>query len=167
MSEGVGNGMAATTDTKRSVTTWKHGARFEHRAGSVTYYSDANLKQDPDYALAGPTPMEMLLGSLAGCTGVDLVDILEKMRVSVRALRIDVAADRADGYPRVYERIHLDYHLETEPVDERRVLRALRLSTDKYCSVSAMLSGNVPISFALRYDGRRHEGVFHDAGHAT
>jgi putative redox protein len=154
--------MAQDADVKCGVTVWEGGARFTHQAGAARYVTDANLAGAPDFQPAGPTPMESVLGALAGCSGVDMVSILQKMRLSVRALRIEAAAERTPDHPRVYTHIHLDYHVDTDPADPARVRRALRLSTDKYCSVSAMLAASVRLTYTLHYDGERYEGTFHD-----
>jgi putative redox protein len=159
--------MAQKADVKRAITMWEGGARFAHQTGAARYVTDANLEGVPDFQPAGPTPMESVLGALAGCSGVDLVSILQKMRMTIRELRIEVAAERAPIHPRVYTHIHLDYHVDTDPVDLARVQRALRLSVDKYCSVSAMLAASVRLSHTLHYDGERYEGTFHDTHGST
>jgi putative redox protein len=159
--------MSDTSDVKRSLTVWQSGAHFVHHVGEVSYATDANLEGAPGFLPAGPSPMESLLGALAACSGVDLVSILRKMKLAIRELRIEVAAERAPEHPRVYTRIHLDYHIATDPVALRKVQRALGLSADKYCSVSAMLAASAVITYSLHYDGQRYEGAFHgthDAG---
>lgn len=154
--------MSQAADTKRSLTVWRGGAHFEHHAGAATYSTDANLEGAADFQPAGPSPMEVVLGALAGCSGVDLVSILQKMRIAIRELRVEVAAERASEHPRVYTRIHMDFHIDTDPVDPARVRRALGLSADKYCSVSAMLAAGALITYTLHYGGQRYEGAFHE-----
>jgi putative redox protein len=150
---------------KRSMTRWLGGALFEHQMeGGVAYRSDAPLHGKSVADLEGPTPMEMLIGSLAGCTGVDIVSMLEKMRVVVTDFRIEVSTTRAQVHPKIYEHIHLDYHVDTESPDMRKVLRAAKLSTEKYCSVSAMLAGRVKLTYALHHAGETIEGVMHEEG---
>ncbi len=155
--------MSNGPDVNRSLAVWQRGAHFDHHVGSITYASDANLAGAAGFQPAGPSPMEMLLGALAGCSGVDLVSILEKMRVTIQEMRIEVAAERAPEHPRVYTRIHLDFHIKTEPVVPAKVRRAIALSADKYCSVSAMLAASALITYTLHYDGQRYEGAFHEA----
>ncbi len=153
--------MSAASNTKRSLTVWRGGAHFVHHVGETTYATDANLAHAPGFQPAGPTPMELLLGALAGCTGIDMVSILQKSKIAIRELRIEVAAEHAPDPPRVYTRIHLDYHIDTDPIHPVRVQRALGLSADKYCSVSAMLAAGALITYTLHYDGQRYEGAFH------
>jgi putative redox protein len=102
--------------------------------------------------------MDLLLGALPGCAGVDLVAILKKMRMRLESLRITTNAERAPDHPRVYRRIHLDIDLETDPTDVRRIRRAVELSFGKYCSVSTMLAASASVTYAVRYAGQILEG---------
>lgn len=88
----------------------------------------------------GISPMEMLLLGLAGCTGVDVVSILEKKRQRVNKFEVMVRGKRAEAHPRVYTEIEVSYHLWGDHIDPRAVEQAIQLSEDKYCSASAMLS---------------------------
>ncbi len=154
----------ANAATKRSISVWKQGVVFEHQtAGSVAYRTDAPLDGKTASELEGPTPMEMMLGAVAGCTGVDIVAMLGKMRLTLRELRIEVTADRVEDHPRIFNRIHLHYHIETDPPDLRKVHRAVALSADKYCSVSAMLAGVVDLSYTLHHAGEQQVGTMHGA----
>lgn len=84
----------------------------------------------------GPSPTQMLLISLAGCMGIDVVDILKKSRVPLEALRVVVEGDRASEPPRRFETIRLTYHVRgPSDADEAKLERAVRLSREKYCSV--------------------------------
>lgn len=152
--------MPADAGEKRSVSIWKGGAAFEHETeAGVSYYTDASLEGEINRAPRGPSPMGMVLGAWAGCTGVDLVSILRKMRIQIGSLRIEISAERARAHPRVYTRLHADYRIETDPVDPRRVLRAVKLSAGKYCSISAMLASTAEITYAVHYAGEEHKGV--------
>lgn len=87
----------------------------------------------------GPSPMELVLLGLAGCTGFDVMEVLEKKRQAVTGLRVKVAAERAEDVPRVYTQIAIDYQVCGHAVQPQAVEHAIRLSVEKYCSVSAML----------------------------
>lgn len=97
-------------------------------------------------ATAGPSPTQLLLLSLAGCMGVDVRLILEKARVPVELLEVDVEGDRATEAPRRFEAIRLRYRLRgpTE-TDQAKVDRAIQLSRDKYCSVLHSLRPDIDI----------------------
>jgi putative redox protein len=88
---------------------------------------------------AGPRPMELILMSLAGCTGMDVISILAKMKVKYNDFRIEIEAEKATEHPKVYTKIHLKYRIWGD-VPEDKLSTAIELSRTKYCSVGAMLS---------------------------
>jgi putative redox protein len=122
---------------------WTDGVRYLHTSGSGhALVTDA---MPPFGGGSAPTPMELILHALAGCTGVDLAMMLEKMHQPVQGIEITVEGDRAEDHPKVYT--HLRVHVRvTGAVDERKLERALALSSETYCSVSAMLAATVKIS---------------------
>jgi putative redox protein len=90
-----------------------------------------------------------LLLAAASCTGSDVVMILEKMRVGLRKLRIEVHGTRREEPPRRYTAIRFEFHLAGEGLDEARARRAIDLSLEKYCSVVASLAPDIAISYGL------------------
>ncbi|HFQ92661.1 MAG TPA: OsmC family peroxiredoxin [Anaerolineae bacterium] len=84
----------------------------------------------------GAGPMEFMLASVAGCTGVDMLSILQKMREDVQGVDVEITGVRADDYPMVYTDVHLAYTVTGHNVDEKSVQRAIELSMTKYCSAS-------------------------------
>lgn len=95
---------------------------------------------------AGSRPMELMLVALAGCTGMDVVSILNKMRVSYDDFYMELEADRAAEHPKVFTRIRLKYVLVGDNIPAEAVHRAVELSQSTYCSVSAMLRKACDIS---------------------
>ncbi len=87
----------------------------------------------------GVGPMQLLLAALAGCTGMDIVSILQKKRVSLRDFRVRVRGKRAPEHPRIWTDIHVTYLLWGDQIRPEDVEQAIRLSEEKYCSVGAML----------------------------
>jgi putative redox protein len=84
----------------------------------------------------GPSPTHLLLLSLAGCMGIDVRDILEKSRVPVESLEVEVDGDRATEHPRRFEAIRLTYRVRgPTDADQGKLERAVQLSKDRYCSV--------------------------------
>jgi putative redox protein len=83
--------------------------------------------------------MEMLLVGLAGCTGVDIVDILKKKRQPMTAFKVKVRGKKAEDFPKVYREIEVEYLIYGRDIEPKAVERAIQLSEEKYCSVSAML----------------------------
>lgn len=97
-------------------------------------------------AEAGSRPMEVLLMSLGGCTAMDVISILKKKRVPVDDFEIEIEAERADEHPKVYTKIHVKYLVHGQGVKPQDVERAIELSEEKYCSVTAMLRKTAEMS---------------------
>ncbi len=93
----------------------------------------------------GIPPMQLMLASVAGCTGVDVALILQKKRADLRALQVQVRGWRREEHPRVYTRIHIHYRLWGN-LNARDVEHAIRLSEEKYCSASAILRATAEIT---------------------
>lgn len=95
----------------------------------------------------GVRPMELLLHALAGCTGMDVISILEKKRQDVRDLSINVRAEqRTDEFPKIYTKIEVEYVVTGFGVAPEAVARAIELSESRYCSVKGMLGAQVDVT---------------------
>ena len=94
----------------------------------------------------GARPMETVLAGLGGCSAIDVISILTKSRQEVGRCEIDIEAERADGIPAVFTRIHVHYRVHGPDLDDRKVARAISLSMEKYCSVTRMLAKTAEIS---------------------
>lgn len=97
-----------------------------------------------------PSPMEMLLVGLAGCTAVDVVHILKRMRQPVTDVQVNVKGVRADEHPRIYTDIKVDYVVTGRGLSEEKVHRAVDMSETTYCSASAMLGKAATITHTVR-----------------
>jgi putative redox protein len=95
-------------------------------------------------------PMELLLIGLGGCTGMDIVSLLRKMRQDFSGIEMNITADRSEEHPNVYTKIDIEYVIYGPGIDEERVKRAVELSQEKYCSVSAMLRKSCPVNYTIR-----------------
>jgi putative redox protein len=84
-------------------------------------------------------PGELTLVALGGCTGIDVVSILKKMRVNLESFEIVVDAEPREEHPKSWAKLHLKYIFKGKNIDEAKVKKAIELSVDKYCSVSDML----------------------------
>jgi putative redox protein len=100
--------------------------------------------------LTAPTPMELLLIALGGCTGSDVVGILEKKRQRVTHYEIEVRGVRRDEHPRIYTDIEVVHRFRGHKIDPKAVAHAIELSETKYCSVSAMLAASAHLT--MRYE---------------
>lgn len=100
----------------------------------------------------GPSPMQLLLFALAGCTSIDVVDIAQKMRVAMTSLDVEIEGDRAPDHPRRYTSIRLVYRVQgVAPADHDKLRRALALSEEKYCSVRHSLDPDIELSSTLEF----------------
>ncbi len=95
-------------------------------------------------------PKELLLLALGGCTGSDVISILEKKRVKITDFEINLSAEMQDEHPQVYTKIHIEYVFKGENLKPADIERAIDLSQNKYCSVTAMLQKAVEITHSYR-----------------
>ena len=98
---------------------------------------------------SAPSPMEMLLFSLGSCTLMDVISLIDKMKVDYTDIGVTVTGERRDEHPKVFKSIKIKYFVYGENPDESKIKKAIDLSSGKYCSVHAMLSGSVPIEDSL------------------
>lgn len=116
---------------------WKGEFRLEATADQARTMIDGDGQ-------VGPTPVNMLLESVGGCTAIDVVDILQKGRQEIRAMHVEVGAERRDEVPRAVTRLYLRFRIEGD-IPEPRVQRAVDLSLEKYCSVFHSLRMDVSV----------------------
>lgn len=130
-----------TTSRREIALRWRgDGLVFD---GSTP--TGARFTLDGDSA-EGPSPTELVLSALGGCMAVDIRVILEKSRVPLNSLEVVMEGDRAPEPPRRFERIRMTFRLEgPREEDEGKILRAIQLSTDKYCSVYHTLRSDIEI----------------------
>ena len=98
---------------------------------------------------SGPSPMEMILMGVAGCTAIDVIMIMKKRRADVTAFQVNISGARADDYPRRYTRIHIEYVLHGKGLKVKDVERAIELSENKYCSATASLNAEIEHSYQI------------------
>ncbi len=103
----------------------------------------------PDGGSIAPSPMELVLIGLGGCTAYDVVQILEKGREPIEDCVVELDADRAEVEPRVFTHVRLRYLVTGRGLDRAKVERAVRLSVDKYCSASAMIARTAEITHEI------------------
>ncbi len=124
-------------DPLHAEAVWQEDMRFGATTGSGhEFVMDASA--DHGGQNAGPRPMELLLVGLTGCTGMDVISILRKMRQPVTGYRVRVTGERAETDPHVYTHIVIEHILQGD-LDEKKLAHAVELSDTKYCSAAAML----------------------------
>ena len=124
---------------------WTDNDRF---VGSAT--SRHSIAMDTASEKTANSPMELVLLGLCGCTASDVLGILRKKREPFTGLEVRAEAERAYGYPAVYTSIHLIYLVRGQ-VSQKAMEDAVRLSKEKYCSVSAMLEKTAKITYTIEY----------------
>lgn len=102
----------------------------------------------------GPRPKGLLLSALAGCTGMDVVSILKKMKLENYSLQLDVAADSTSEHPKTYHTIYLSYIFSGSDLPEDKIRKAIDLSETRYCGVSAMLRKAAEIKTKIIINGK-------------
>jgi putative redox protein len=98
----------------------------------------------------GLRPMELLLVSVGGCSGMDIISILKKKKQEITGLEINVKGQKAETHPKKFTDIDIEFIVKGRNIAEDAVKRAVELSMDKYCSVKATLEGTARISFSYR-----------------
>ncbi|MDN7246912.1 OsmC family protein [Planococcus shenhongbingii] len=97
---------------------------------------------------SGPRPTEVLLHAAAVCTGMDIVMILEKMRLVIDGFFIEIEGTRAENHPRRFSEIAISYHIKGD-LPEDKVVRAIKLSRDTYCSVVHSINASIKFKYVL------------------
>ncbi len=132
---------------------WSDNDRFVAEASSRHA-----MVMDAGKEKTASSPMELVLIALCGCTGSDVVSILRKKREPFISLEVSAEGERTTEYPTVYTDIKLVYRVGGK-VSPKAMEDAVRLSKEKYCSVSAMLAKSVNITFRIEYVGEASEPV--------
>ena len=126
--------------------SWKGKLAFQGQTeAGHQIFMDA--KPDAGGEGKGPSPMELILIALAGCTAMDIIVIMRKKRVDLQGLTIKVDGERASEHPKYFTKISVEYNFEGKNLKEEDIKQAVELSRDKYCSVSAMLKEKAEISY--------------------
>lgn len=98
----------------------------------------------------GMKPTELLLIALGGCSGMDVISLLQKKRQQIKGLEINVKGDKAENYPKKFTNIEIEYVVSGVNISEEAVARSIELSMEKYCSVKASLEGVSKITSTYR-----------------
>ena len=130
-----------------STVTWNSGLAFTALQGGHSIALDAPVASGGRDS--GASPKALLLSGLGGCTGIDVVSILEKMRVPLEGFAVEASAELTDEHPKVFKSIHLRYVFKGRELPMDKLEKAVVLSMDRYCGVSAMLAKAAPISWEI------------------
>jgi len=132
--------------SKTSVT-WSEGMSFDVELHGHSFPIDAD--ESVGGKNRGPRPKALLLSSLGGCTGMDVVSLLGKMKVPFDSFRVEVEGTLGEEHPKVYTSILVRYILTGSELDRDKIEKAVNLSLEKYCGVTAMLGKTARISHEI------------------
>jgi putative redox protein len=135
--------------TQEIKCNWKDEMAFDVEVSGhvITIDADAQFGGKD----RGPRPKPLLLVSLAGCTAMDVVSLLKKMRVNFEDLTVNVGGELTDEHPKYYKKIHVTYIVKGQDIDKAKVEKAVILSQDRYCGVSAMLRQVSDLTHEIQY----------------
>ena len=126
---------------------WKGKMAF---AGTTPSGHETKMDAAPEVGgeNTGARPTELLLQAVAGCTGMDIISILHKMRLEPSSFQIDVEGQRAEDHPKRFTNLNIHFAIDGD-LPEDKVIRAIQLSKDKYCSVSHSLNAEITVSYSI------------------
>ena len=126
---------------------WIDGMQFIARAGD----SPAVVIDNPE-SKAGPSPMQLVLIGIAGCTAVDVISIMQKKRTNLAGFQVKIRGERAEEHPRRYTNIRIEYVLHGKDIKPNAVEQAIQLSETKYCSAMASLNASFESTYRIVAD---------------
>jgi len=137
--------------TSRAV--WRGDRSFEAGPAGRTHIIDAGQ------GATAPGPVETLLGAIATCSSLDVIDILAKRRTPVQKLTVNVRAERRSEFPRRVQRLELEFAIDGAGIEAEHAERAIQLSYERYCSVAASLGADIVTETTLVLNGARSAPV--------
>ncbi|QQS52715.1 MAG: OsmC family protein [Bacteroidota bacterium] len=127
---------------------WTGKMSFSAEIDGHTIQVDAKKESGGDEK--GPRPKPLMLLALAGCTGMDVVSILEKMKVKLDSFDVDVSAEMTEDHPKVYTHMHIVYKFGGNDLPLDKLEKAINLSQEKYCGVSAMYRKSFKVTHEIK-----------------
>lgn len=134
-------------DTHNITAVFNKGMSFTSHIDGHKVVTDSNSEGISD----GPSPKRLMLASLAGCTGIDVVSILDKMKVIFSDFSIEVSAQLTEDHPRIYKNVQVNYKIKIDKADHPKMEKAVKLSEEKYCGVNAMFRAFATVDNTIVY----------------
>ncbi len=129
-------------------TKWAKGMAFECEISGHKVTIDAGPQVGGNDL--GPRPKALMLASLGGCTAMDVISILKKMRVDVKDLNVIVEGDLTDEHPKHFYKMHVTYEVTGKDLPMDKIKKAVSLSEDRYCGVSAVYKQTMEITSEIK-----------------
>jgi putative redox protein len=127
--------------------TWKEGMAFEASTMGFNFLLDT--PEDAGGTNLGPKPKTLLLAALGGCTGMDVISILKKMRIEPDYFNVEVEGELSEEHPKVYHTLQINYIFRGKELPMDKLEKAVNLSQERYCAVTAMLGKSAKISHKI------------------
>jgi len=138
-------------ETEVVSTKWLENMSFESEINGHKIVIDA--KEDVGGQDRGPRPKPFMLAALGGCTSMDVVSILKKMRIELKSLNVIVEGELSEEHPKRFQKMHVIYEVEGDNLPMDKIEKAVSLSEDKYCGVSAVYKEVMEITSEIRIKG--------------
>lgn len=129
-------------------TEWKGNLAFEANINGHKLMMDAPIEGDGTNL--GPSPKKLMLVALSGCTGMDVVSILKKMRVDIEKCSVEVQGDVTEEHPKQYSKMHVIYEFTGKNLPMDKLQKAVKMSEDTYCGVGALYRKAIQVSSEIR-----------------
>ncbi|MFI5218730.1 MAG: OsmC family protein [Bacteroidia bacterium] len=136
-------------DVHNVSTSWKGKFHFESLADGHSIHLDKGTEHGGDGT--GPTPKPLILSAIGGCTGMEIISILDKMRVHIHQLNIDVTGELTDTHPKIYKSVDVIFNIGGEERDKSKIEKAIQLAWEKYCGVIAMVKKFAEATYEIKY----------------
>lgn len=132
---------------------WESGMAF---TASIEGY-EIRMDASPEFGgtNGGTRPKPLLLVALAGCTGMDIASLAQKMRVEIKTFEMDVQAQQSEEHPIVFTSITLIYRFTAKEEDRDKIVKMVTLSQERYCGVAAMLSRATELNYRIELNGKK------------
>jgi putative redox protein len=131
-----------------TLLSWKGEMEFETDLNGHKLTVDAG--EESGGHNKGPRPKVLMLTSLAGCTGIDVISILRKMKVEPEEFNVRIDANVTEEHPKHYNKMHLIYEFRGKDLPEKKLKKAVELSQDKYCGVSAVYRKAIELTYEIK-----------------
>src|SRR5690554_2283863 len=128
-------------------TVWRENNIFDTEVDGHTITID--LPEEAGGNDAGPRPKKLLLISATGCSGLDVVEIVRKMRINIKSFNIWIDAELTEEHPKQYTSLKVVYEFEGDNLPKEKLERACRMSFENYCGVMAMYRKAIPVTYEV------------------
>lgn len=135
--------------TQKVSSMYNSGMDFTHTINQHSFHTDGSVADGGQDS--APGPKRLMLSSLAGCTGIDVVSILDKMKVDFSDFSIVVEARLTDERPKIYDQVTVTYQIKLAEEDQQKMQKAVNLSVEKYCGVMAMFKKFAEVDTKIEY----------------